>query len=151
MIDRHLIVMPEQSFHSKDEVLEYLTHLDNDRVIDPDGYAKDVSEREETFATYIMDGIAIPHAKTAYVSDPFVVYAKLKEKVHWGTEEGEDADQVFLLGVPKNGKDNQFANLHLEILNRLSRQLMHDDFRASLAAASDIEEIYRLLKKTEED
>lgn len=72
MIDKHLIVMPEEIFHSKGEVLEYLTHLDNDRVINPDGYAKDVSEREETFATYIMDGIAIPMPKRPMLQPPLL-------------------------------------------------------------------------------
>lgn len=151
MFDKQLIVMPDQTFQSKEEVLDYLTHLDNSRVADQDGYAKDVKEREATFATYIFEGIAIPHAKTDYVKEPFVAYARLREKVRWGDEEGEDADQVFLLGVPKTSKDNAFANLHLQILTSLSKKLVHEDFRESLKNASSADEIYDLLKKFEEE
>lgn len=151
MFEKNLIVMPEQVFRSKEEVLNYLTHLENDRVTDANGYAKAVTEREATFTTYIFEGIAIPHAKTDYVKVPFVVYAKLREKVHWGDDEGEDADQIFLLGVPKVSKDNEFANLHLQILTQLSKKLMHEDFRNSLKNAVTIDEIHNLLKNFEEE
>lgn len=151
MFEKNLIVMPEQVFQSKEEVLDYLTHLENDRVADSDGYARDVEEREATFATYIFEGIAIPHAKTDFVKTPFVAYAKLREKVHWGDDEGEDADQIFLLGVPKTSENNEFANLHLQILTRLSKKLVHEDFRNSLKDASSVDEIYDLLKKFEEE
>lgn len=151
MFEKNLIVMPEQVFQSKEEVLDYLTHLDNSRVADADGYARDVREREATFTTYIFEGIAIPHAKTDCVKEPFVVYAKLREKVHWGDDEGEDADQVFLLGVPKTSENNEFANLHLQILTSLSKKLVHEDFRNSLKDAASADEIYDLLKKFEEE
>ena len=146
MFEKRLIVMPEQTFRSKDEVLEYMTHLENDKVSNPDGYAKDVRDREATFATYTFDGIAIPHAKSENVTEPFIAYARLNEAVHWGDDEGEDAIQVFLLGVPKSGN-----NLHLELLTRLSKKLVHEDFRKSLADASSTEEVYQLLKKFEEE
>lgn len=146
MFDKRLIVMQERTFQSKDEVLEYLTHLENDKVSDADGYAKDVREREATFATYTIDGVAIPHAKSENVTEPFIVYARLNQAVHWGDDEGEDAVQVFLLGVPKSGN-----NLHLELLTRLSKKLIHEDFRNSLASAPNTEEIYQLLKKFEEE
>ena len=151
MFEKRLIVLPEQAFGTKEEVLHYLTHLENDRVQDADGYEKDVREREATFATYTIEGIAIPHAKTDYVTEPFVIYARLKAPVHWGDDEGEDAKQVFLLGVPKTGKDGSSANLHLKILTHLSKKLMHDDFRNGLLNAATTEEIYQQLKKLEED
>ena len=151
MFEKHLIVMPEQAFETKEKVLHYLTHLENDRVKDADGYEKDVLEREATFPTYTIDGIAIPHAKTDSVLEPFVMYARLKAPVHWGEEDGEDARQVFLLGVPKTGKDGQSANLHLKILTHLSKKLMHDDFRSGLLNAESVDEIYQQLKKLEED
>jgi fructose-specific phosphotransferase system IIA component len=151
MFEKHLIVMPDQIFQSKDEVLDFLTHLENERVSDPDGYGKDVKEREATFATYIFEGIAIPHAKSDNVKEPFVVYAKLREAVHWGDDEGEDANQVFLLGVPKTNNGNDSSNLHLQILTSLSKKLVHEDFRNSLKDASSTDEIYDLLKKFEEE
>ena len=53
MFEKRLIVLPEQAFGTKEEVLHYLTHLENDRVQDADGYEKDIREREATFATYV--------------------------------------------------------------------------------------------------
>lgn len=151
MFQKSLIVMPEQVFQTKEEVLDYLTHLENDRVSNPDGYARDVQERESTFSTYVFEGIATPHAKSDFVREPFVAYAGLADKVLWGDDEGEDADLIFLLGVPKTSENNEFKNLHLKVLAALSKRLVHEDFRESLRAASNADEIYTLLKKFEED
>lgn len=151
MFQKDLIVIANQTFQTKEEVLEYLTHLKNDRVSDPDKYAEDVLEREEAFATYITGGIATPHAKSTFVKEPFVIYAKLAQAVHWGDDEGEDADLIFLLGVPKTGENNAYANLHLKVLAVLSKKLVHADFRDSLRASTTVDEVYDLLKKIEEE
>lgn len=152
MFEKELIVISEAEFKTKEDVIHYLTHLDNSKVTDQDGFERDVLEREAAFATYIGYDIAMPHAKTECVTEPFVVYARIKGQVFWGTDEGEDINQVFLLGVPKpKDGDNKFANLHLKVLAMLSRSLMHDDFREALTNAQTEEEIYHLLKKIEEE
>lgn len=152
MFEKNLIVMPDKEFETKEEVIHYLTHLENNKVSDENGFEKDVLEREEAFVTYVGYGIGMPHARTSHITEPFAIYARLKKKIHWGEEEGEDVTQIFLLGVPQsNRSDNSYANLHLQLLALLSRNLMHDEFRESLDQADNTDEIYNLLIKMKED
>ena len=152
MFEKDLIVLPEESFESKAEVIHYLTHLHNTKVNDADRYEKDVKEREGVIPTYVGYSIGLPHARTAGVDEPFVVYARLKKQVPWGEQEEEKADQVFLIGVPeKKENDASASNLHLKILAMLSRKLVHEEFRNKLNNAKTAEEIYNVLKEIEED
>ena len=152
MFEKELIIMPDRKFGSKEEVIRYLTHLDNSRVLDADAYEKAVLEREAAFVTYVGYGIGMPHAKTEAVAEPFAVYARLANEVQWGEDEGETVSQIFLLGVPAGkNTDASFANLHLKMLAMLSRHLMHEDFRNRLENAADAEEIYQILKNLKEE
>ncbi len=152
MFEKELIVLPEESFGSKEEVIAYLTHLNNSRVNDKDLYERDVKERESVIPTYVGYGIGLPHARTAGVDEAFVVYARLRNEVAWGQEEEEKADQVFLIGVPENKEGDQASgNLHLKILAMLSRKLVHEEFRNALKDAKTTDEIYSVLKQIEEE
>ena len=152
MFQKNLIVLPDELFSDKGEVIHYLAHLENDKVTDQDLYEQDVKARESVIPTYVGYGIGLPHARTRGVKEAFVVYARLKKEVAWGDQEEEKANQVFLIGVPeKNDSDQTSSNLHLRILAMLSRKLVHEEFRTRLAEARNAEEIYNVLKEIEED
>ena len=152
MFQKNLIVLPDELFSDKGEVIHYLAHLENDTVTDQDLYEQDVKARESVIPTYVGYGIGLPHARTRGVKEAFVVYARLKKEVAWGDQEEEKANQVFLIGVPeKNDSDQTSSNLHLRILAMLSRKLVHEEFRTRLAEARNAEEIYNVLKEIEED
>ena len=135
LFDEKLIVFPEDSFAAKEDVIRCLTHLENSRVLDADRYEQAVLEREASFATYTIDGVAMPHAKSEGVGEAFVAFARLKTPVPWGTESGEDANN----------------NLHLKILAALSKKLIHESFRQKLSEAASEKEVYQLLQEIEED
>ncbi len=145
LFDEKLIVFPEDSFAAKEDVIRCLTHLENSRVLDADRYEQAVLEREASFATYTIDGVAMPHAKSEGVGEAFVAFARLKTPVPWGTESGEDARIVFLIGVP------QAADGELKILAALSKKLIHESFRQKLSEAASEKEVYQLLQEIEED
>ena len=151
MFSENLIVFPEQEFPDKTAVIHYLTHLENDRVLDADCYEAAVNERELTCATYTIEGVAIPHAKTDAVTKPFVAFARLKTPVPWGSAADEKASLIFLLGVPQTAAAGQSANLHLAILAALSKHLIHASFRQQLANAGSPKELYNLFQGIEVD
>lgn len=64
MFHENQIVFLEDSFSSKNEVIHHITHRENSAVRDADQYERDVLEREASFATYTIDGVAMPHAKS---------------------------------------------------------------------------------------
>ncbi|WP_276676889.1 PTS sugar transporter subunit IIA [Selenomonas artemidis] len=150
MFDEKRIILLTEPLATKEEVIRHLTHIENDCVPDADLYEQAVSDREASFATYTIDGVAIPHAKSNAVATPFVVFARLKAPVPWGTEPGEDARMVFLIGVPE-AAGGTGTNLHLKILAALSKKLMHASFRHRLEEASSTKELYQILQEIEEE
>jgi PTS family fructose porter, IIA component len=151
VFDEKQIVFLEESFTAKEDVIRCLTHLENSRIVDADRYEQAVLEREASFATYTIDGVAMPHAKSEGVGEAFVTFARLNVPVPWGAEPGEDARIVFLIGVPQAADGEQNNNLHLKILAALSKKLIHESFRQKLSDARSETEVYQLLQEIEED
>ena len=81
MFDRSLVVFNDKTFENKFDVIADLADRVSDKVTSPKEYFDAVKEREDTIATYIEYGVAIPHARTEKVLEPFVVYEKLENGV----------------------------------------------------------------------
>ncbi len=109
-------------------------------LCDKEQFHKDVLDREEVFSTYIEYGIGIPHGKSDGVEEPGVCIARLKTPIQWTDEEDEKVDLVIMIAV-RNQSDN---NLHMQILSKLSRNLMHEEFR-TLMKQGEKDDIYQAL------
>ena len=109
-------------------------------LCDKEQFHKDVLDREEVFSTYIDYGIGIPHGKSNGVEEPGVCIARLKSPIQWTDEEDEKVDLVIMIAV-RNQSDN---NLHMQILSKLSRNLMHEEFR-TLMKQGEKDDIYQAL------
>ena len=94
-------------------------------LCDKEQFHKDVLDREKVFSTYIDYGIGIPHGKSDGVEEPGVCIVRLKTPIQWTDEEDEKVDLVIMIAV-RNQSDN---NLHMQILSKISRNLMHEEFR----------------------
>lgn len=88
-------------------------------------------------------GIAIPHGKSAYVLKPTVTFARSQSGVDWHSLDGKPAHMIFMIAVPENSQ----GDMHLKILQRLSRKLMDDDFRQALMEAPDKTAVHQLLSE----
>jgi PTS system fructose-specific IIC component len=99
----------------------------------------DALAREAKTATGIPGGLAIPHCRSAAVTEPTLALARLSTPVDFGAGDGP-ADLVFLIAAPA-GADQE----HLKILAKLSRSLMKPAFTAALRAAKTPAEIVELV------
>ena len=113
-------------------------------IADRDAYKKAVLAREADYSTAVGDGIAIPHAKTSAVKRAGLVAMTLKEGVDWKAPDGKPSDLLFLIAAP----DTE-ANVHLEVLAKLSAMLMHEEFAAALRATKTVDEFLGVIDKTE--
>ena len=115
--------------------------LDKDgRRSDRDAYADAVYAREkETGGTAMEMGIAIPHAKSAGVSQAGVAFGRTSTPLDYGEEK---ADLIFLIAAPEGEH-----NLHVTVLQQLARRLVHESFRTSLREASTPEEVVELMRE----
>ncbi len=111
---------------------------------DIEAYKQCVLAREEEGSTGIGEGIAIPHAKTDAVKTPGLASMIVRNGVEYESLDDEPAHLFFLIAAPAGG-----ANVHLEVLSRLSRMLMDDDFRDRLLQANTPEEYIQVIDAAE--
>ena len=116
---------PEETVSKIAGVMEEQGRL-NDRA----AYVADVIKREEGAPTSIGFLIATPHAKSVHVKEPSLQWAD------------EKVQMVFQIAVPDPGQGDK----HLEILAKLSRKIIHDDFREQLMNAANEKEVLELIQ-----
>lgn len=148
MIDSKLIQVGV-SASSKDMVFDQLSHL-----VVQHGYATDVDAvksaliaREIEGTTGMMDGFAIPHAKSSAVTKPGVSVLKLKQGVEWESMDGKPIFFVIALFIP----EAEAGSTHLQFLSKIARLLMKAEFKTAFANANSTDEIVKLLKGYLED
>jgi PTS system fructose-specific IIA component len=140
IITKNLIVVDLEAA-SKEQVIKDMAKLieAQDRLHNTEVYIEQVFKREETFPTSVGFEVAIPHGKTDAVKTPALAFARLKDEVQWSNE--ESVRYVFLIAVP----EKEVGEMHLQILAKLSRKLMRDEFRDQLKNLSKPEEFLELL------
>ncbi len=104
-------------------------------------WSTDAFAREETSATGLPGGIAIPHCRTAGVSEPTLAFARLEPGVDFGAKDGP-ADLVFLIAAPAGGDAD-----HLQILTQLARALVKPAFTDALRAAATVDDVVELVHR----
>jgi fructose PTS system EIIBC or EIIC component len=114
------------------------------RVTDRDGFVAAVLAREdETGGTGMESGIAIPHAKHAGVQRASVAVARAAAGtgIDFGAPDAP-ADLIFLIAAPAGADD-----LHVTVLSKLARRLVHEEFRTALRGAPDAEALAAVLRR----
>jgi PTS system fructose-specific IIC component len=106
-----------------------------------DALYEDAMAREAKAATGLPGGIAIPHCRSAAVTEASLGFARLDPKVDFGAPDGP-ADLAFLIAAPEHGDAD-----HLTLLTALARALVRPEFVASLRAASTPDEIVALVQE----
>ncbi|HVL97678.1 MAG TPA: PTS sugar transporter subunit IIA [Egibacteraceae bacterium] len=112
------------------------------RVTDRSAFVQAVRAREETGPTGMEMGIAIPHGKSSGVARPSVAFGRSPDGVDFGSADGTPADLVFLIAAPEGESD-----LHITLLSRLARKLVHDEFRDALRTAATPADVIDILRK----
>jgi PTS system fructose-specific IIC component len=109
------------------------------RCTDLDQFLDDVRRREETMATGLPGGIGIPHARSAAITEPSLVFGRALDGIDWGAKDGP-ASLIFLIAAPEGG-----GEAHMQVLPKLARALMKKDFKAALAAATSEAEVVQIV------
>lgn len=93
--------------------------------------------REAEGSTGMMGGFAIPHCKSALVSDPCIVVLRFSEPVEWQTMDEAPIDCAIALFIP----DGELGTERLRILSKLAASLMHEDFCCAIKGAADADAV----------
>ena len=132
---------------SKDDAISKLVDLmtTQGNVADRDAYEAAVHAREDEGTTALGEGIAIPHAKTSAVTAPGLAAMTLPAGVDYDAPDGQPTTLMFLIAAPDTK-----ADVHLEVLSRLSMLLMDPEFCDSLRAAKTSEEFLAVIDAAED-
>ena len=114
------------------------------RLLDLDGFLKDVAAREHQMATGLPGGIGLPHARSKHVVKPSIAVGVCKygHSVDFGASDGP-ATVVLLIATPAAS-----FSQHLEVLATIARSLFRSSFRDSLRRANDAEVISELINSS---
>ena len=131
---------------SKDAAIDYLIdlHAKSGNITDKAEFKKGILAREESGSTGVGEGIAIPHSKNAAVKQPGLAAMTVPDGVDYYSLDGQPANLFFMIAAPEKG-----ADVHLEVLSRLSMLLMDENFRAELLAAKNADQFLDICSKYE--
>lgn len=139
LINESLILFDLKAETPEDVVNQIAENMEKDnRLINKTGYAADVLKREKSSPTSIGFLIATPHAKSSKVKEASLAFARLGKPIEWADEE---VQLVFQIAVPDPGQGER----HLEILAKLSRKIMDDEFREALMHVNEKKEILNMV------
>lgn len=133
-----------QPFSSKQEIFRFLAMQAVARgwAQDADNIEADLWTRENQYSTGFENQIAIPHAKTANVTEAGVIFIRLSHAIDWESLDDQPVQIIFGLLVPESGA----KILHLQIINRLASQIVEDDFREKLFSAKNEDELFQYMQ-----
>lgn len=131
---------------SKDAAIDYLIdlHAKSGNITDKAEFKKGILAREESGSTGVGEEIAIPHSKNAAVKQPGLAAMTVPDGVDYDSLDGQPANLFFMIAAPEKG-----ADVHLEVLSRLSMLLMDENFRAELLAAKNADQFLDICSKYE--
>ena len=137
---------PEVS--TKNEAIDFLVDLmdKGGNISDKEVYRQGVYDREAQGTTGIGEGVAIPHSKNSAVKEAGLASMIVKDGLDFDSLDGTPAHIFFLIAAP----DTE-ANVHLEVLARLSTLLMDKDFRQRLIDAKDVDEYLNIIDEAEKN
>ncbi|HXH35681.1 MAG TPA: fructose-specific PTS transporter subunit EIIC [Plantibacter sp.] len=109
------------------------------RATSTDALFADAWARESKTDTGIPGGIAIPHCRSAAVTEPTLAMARVAPLVDFGSDDGP-ADLIFFIAAP-DGADQA----HLVLLSKLARSLIKPEFVEALRSAPDAPAVVALV------
>lgn len=137
-------VFVTEDFASRDEALSFVSNQAVKAGIagDADAVMNAFLAREAEGTTGMMEGFAIPHAKSDAITEAAVIVVKDDSGVTgWDTMDGAPVNVAIALLIP----GAQAGTTHLKILSKVAEALMDEDFRATVKGSTDAAEIAKTI------
>lgn len=137
-------VFVSEDFASRDEALSFVSNQAVKAGIadDADAVMNAFLAREAEGTTGMMEGFAIPHAKSDAITEAAVIVVKDDSGVTgWDTMDGAPVNVAIALLIP----GAQAGTTHLKILSKVAEALMDEGFRATVKGSTDAAEIAKTI------
>jgi mannitol/fructose-specific phosphotransferase system IIA component (Ntr-type) len=146
IINKDLIII-DPDIKSKDELFEgMVNHVYNlDKVINKKVFLEALRSREEMANTELIEGVALPHARSNVVDKLFLSIIIHKEGIDYKNSEMGPAKIIFFFGC-----SDKTHREYLQFLAKSSRLLKSEEFQNKLLKANSPDEIMEILNEYEE-
>lgn len=137
-------VFVAENFASRDEALSFVSNqaVKAGVASDADAVMNAFLAREAEGTTGMMEGFAIPHAKSDAITEAAVIVVKDDSGVTgWDTMDGAPVNVAIALLIP----GAQAGTTHLKILSKVAEALMDEDFRATVKGSTDAAKIAKTI------
>lgn len=137
-------VFVAENFASRDEALSFVSNqaVKAGLADDADAVMNAFLAREAEGTTGMMEGFAIPHAKSDAITEASVIVVKDDSGVTgWDTMDGAPVNVAIALLIP----GAQAGTTHLKILSKVAEALMDEGFRATVKGSTDAAEIAKTI------
>ena len=137
-------VFVAENFASRDEALSFVSNQAVRAGVagDADAVMNAFLAREAEGTTGMMEGFAIPHAKSDAITEAAVIVVKDDSGVTgWDTMDGAPVNVAIALLIP----GAQAGTTHLKILSKVAEALMDEGFRATVKGSTDAAEIAKTI------
>ena len=137
-------VFVAEDFASRDEALSFVSNqaVKAGIACDADAVMNAFLAREAEGTTGMMEGFAIPHAKSDAITEAAVIVVKDESGVTgWDTMDGAPVNVAIALLIP----GAQAGTTHLKILSKVAEALMDEDFRGTVKGSTDAAEIAKTI------
>ena len=137
-------VFVAENFASRDEALSFVSNqaVKAGLADDADAVMNAFLAREAEGTTGMMEGFAIPHAKSDAITEAAVIVVKDDSGViGWDTMDGVPVNVAIALLIP----GAQAGTTHLKILSKVAEALMDEGFRATVKGSTDAAEIAKTI------
>lgn len=137
-------VFVAEDFASRDEALSFVSNqaVKAGVASDADAVMNAFLAREAEGTTGMMEGFAIPHAKSDAINEAAVIVVKDESGVTgWDTMDGAPVNVAIALLIP----GAQAGTTHLKILSKVAEALMDEDFRATVKGSTNAAEIAKTI------
>ncbi len=143
LLNENLVIIDLKAKNKNDTISEMSNVLKQENVIsDLDGFINDIHLRESQTTTGIGEGVAIPHAKSQFVNKTAILFAKSNSGLDYKSLDNKAVNLLFMLAVKEDATSE-----HVDILAKLSRLFLNDNFKKELLACNNPVEVISVIKK----
>ena len=141
-MDKDLIFVQDEA-DGKYELLEQMVDktLGKGLIMTREPILHEIKKREELESTGVIEGVALPHARTEAVKDLILEISIIKNGLDFEALDGKPVNIVFLIVAPEDARKK-----YIKVLARISRMCRQEGFRDKLQSAEDAEEVYNIIK-----
>ena len=105
--------------------------------LDPEPILRALLRREQVGSTALGQGVAIPHARIAGITQPLTLFMRTRLALDFDAPDGKPVANLLVIMVPADGDTDD----HLLLLAAIAEAFSDREFRASLAASTTAWEV----------